>query len=69
MQILQNEEEKTLIIVAELQQLKQNIEIGVAHSSVTVAHLRNFHVINNVRLSVVGFENNNSPVNPDCELV
>ena len=68
--ILHDEEEKTLIILIKLQQLQQDVQIGIAQSAATLAYLCNLRMINNIRIvPLVILINHNGPINPYGKLI
>ena len=70
MQVLQNEEEEILVVAVELQQLQQDIQVGVAQASTALAHLGDLCVIDDGRIIVaVVLIDRNGTINPHRELI
>ncbi len=69
-QVLQDEEEEILVVTVELEQLQQDVKIGVAQASAALAHLGNLGVIDNGAVVVaVILIDRDCTVNPHSELI
>ena len=70
MQVLQDKEEEILVVAVELEQLQQDVKIGVAQAATAFTHLGNFGVIDNgaVVVAVVLIDRDGT-VNPHGELI
>ena len=70
MKVFQYEKEKVLVLTVELYQRQQNVEIGIAQPSLSLAYLRYLGMIDDRTIgSLVVLVNHDGPINPYRKLI